>query len=355
MHEPKVFTATPPFTHGDSPFNRNGQGLSPINLGAANAVPYSPKPALLWRVLPMVYHDQSHELQIIDGQDGGSIQRYLDWELKVPRLNEIHNHLWLAGRPTCARPLHRQAMLGRAVTITEQVDLHMVRQESRIFVKPIPDFLMDVDFWTDYLCKDQDLYECACGFLLSYVWLVCSKSDLKMAQKEGLLDLDVDWDRWRAFTRAILSSLDTTSLEGVNKRYHFGELRLSRLNWIYRFLSKNPSLVRVVRGYMYGYNQSSDLLQRNFAWVFIAFVYISIVLTAMQVGLATDRLRRSVMFQSASYGFTVFAILTPLVIIIIFLLDLVGLSVFNIMATIFLKRRTERDRHSMVSRSQLTA
>jgi len=256
----------------------------------------------------------------------------------------------------CARPLHRQAMLGRELVITEQVDLHMVRQESRIFLKPLPEFLLSADFWTTYLCRDTDLHECACGFLLSYVWLVCSKSDLRIAQRGGLLDSDITWEGWRNFTKTLLSSIDTSSLEGVNKRYHYGELRLSRLNWIHRMTIKKPSLTRIVRGYMYEYNQYSDFARRNFAWVIVVFVYITIVLTAMQVGLATDRLGKDDMFQNASYGFTVLSILTPLIILFIIGLNLLSLSVFNILATVCFKRRIERSRRvDLKAETQSTA
>ena len=295
-------------------------------------------------ILPAVYHDKSHSLQTIEETNEHSIQTYLEWELAVPRLNEIHGYLWLAGRPMKARPLHRQAMLGRNLVTTEQVDLHMVRQETRIFVKPMPDFLLDYDFWKDHICRDTSLYECGCGFLLSYVWLVCSKSDLRMAQDAGLLGPEINWEKWASFTRALLRTIDIQTLEKVNRRYHYGELRLSRLNWIYRLTSKNRSHVTLIRGYMYGYTRYSDIVRRNFAWVLVAFVYITIVLTAMQVGLATDRLGQSDMFQNASYGFTVFAILTPLIIIAILGLNLLSLAVFNVFATISFKRRSERAR-----------
>ncbi len=298
--------------------------------------------------LPAVYHDRSHILQTIDETNEQSIQTYLEWELTVPRLNEIHGNLWLAGRPMGARPLHRQAMLGRDLVTTEQVDLHMVRQGTRIFVKPMLDFLLDYEFWKDHICRDTNLYECGCGFLLSYVWLVCSKSDLRMAQDAGLLGLGINWENWTSFTRSLLRTIDIQTLEQVNRRYHYGELRLSRLNWIYRFTSKNRSHVTWIRGYMYGYTRYSEVVQRNFAWVLVAFVYITIVLTAMQVGLATDRLGRSDMFQNASYGFTVFSILTPLIIIAILGLNLLSLSVFNVCATISLKRRTERARRGFL-------
>lgn len=107
---------------------------------------------------------------------------------------------------------------------------------------------------------------------------------------------------------------------------------------------KKPSLTRIVRGYMYEYNQYSDFARRNFAWVIVVFVYITIVLTAMQVGLATDRLGKDDMFQNASYGFTVLSILTPLIILFIIGLNLLSLSVFNILATVCFKRRIERSR-----------
>ena len=295
-------------------------------------------------ILPAVYHDKSHSLQTIEETNEHSIQSYLEWELAVPRLNEIHGYLWLAGRPMKARPLHRQAMLGRDLVTTEQVDLHMVRQEARIFIKPMPDFLLDYDFWQDHICRDTNLYECGCGFLLSYVWLVCSKSDLRMAQDAGLLGPEINWEKWALFTRALLRTIDLQTLEQVNRRYHYGELRLSRLNWIYRLTSKNRSHVTLIRGYMYGYIRYSDIVRRNFAWVLVAFVYITIVLTAMQVGLATDRLGQSDMFQNASYGFTVFSILTPLIIIAILGLNLLSLAAFNVFATMSFKRRTERAR-----------
>ena len=339
MQTPPKTPNRTPFNHGNSPFAHHRNGLPP-----PTAAPVAPDLQSSLHPLPAVYRDRSHSLQIIDEKDEDSIHRYLEWELKIPRLNDIHDYLWLAGRPMCARPLHRQVMLGRELVITEQVDLHMIRQESRIFLKPLPEFLLSADFWNTHMCRDMDLHECACGFLLSYVWLVCSKSDLRIAQRGGLLDSGITWEGWRSFTSAFLTSIDATTLKGVNRRYHYGELRLSRLNWIYRISSKKPSLTRVVRGYMYEYNQYSDFARRNFAWVIVVFVYISIVLTAMQVGLATDRLGKSELFQNASYGFTVLSILTPLVILMIIVLNLFGLSIFNILATVCFKRRIERGR-----------
>jgi len=50
----------------------------------------------------------------------------------------------------------------------------------------------------------------------------------------------------------------------------------------------------------------------NLGWLAAATVYIAVVLSAMQVGLGTDRLANNNAFQAASYGFSVFAILGPI-------------------------------------------
>lgn len=122
MQTPPKTPALTSFNHGNSLFAHYRDGLPPTTTAS---VPRNLLPSL--NLLPAVYRDRSHSLQIIDEKNENSIHRYLEWEMKVPRLNEIHGYLWLAGRPMCARPLHRQAMLGRELVITEQVDLHMVR------------------------------------------------------------------------------------------------------------------------------------------------------------------------------------------------------------------------------------
>src|SRR5690242_7241839 len=38
--------------------------------------------------------------------------RFLNEDLDLTRLNAIHTHLWMAGRPMRARPLHRYKMYG---------------------------------------------------------------------------------------------------------------------------------------------------------------------------------------------------------------------------------------------------
>lgn len=261
-------------------------------------------------ILPAVYHVDSKNLQEIKLNDNQSLHEYLQRELDLSRLNKMHHHLWLAGLPSVgARPLHRQLMMGRQIILTERADLHLVWQDSRIYLKPMPEFLLDFQFWTEHLCQ-KDLWETGRGFLLSYLWLVRSKHDFQIAHDKDLLPKEIHWKHWVRFSRSLLGSINIETLESVNRRFIYGELRLNRLNWIYRISRKDNS--NFVRGYMHGYNRYSVFVQRNFAWIIGASVYVSIVLTAMQVGLATDRLKTDQNFQNASYGFTVFAILSPI-------------------------------------------
>lgn len=61
----------------------------------------------------------------------------------------------------------------------------------------------------------------------------------------------------------------------------------------------------------------------------MAVIYITVVLTAIQVGLATEQLRDDARFNRASYGFTVFAIIAPLGVLSLIGLVLLVLMLFN--------------------------
>jgi hypothetical protein len=64
--------------------------------------------------------------------------------------------------------------------------------------------------------------------------------------------------------------------------------------------------------------------------VLTAIIYITVVLTAMQVGLATTQLNTSAMFNRVSYGFTLFSILAPLITLAIGAIIMLILAVFNV-------------------------
>jgi hypothetical protein len=283
----------------------------------------------------------------------------------------VLNHLWFAGGKHPAGPLHYQISIGRNIVITERMDLHLLwANDGRIFIKPLPRFLLDSGFWTSYLtcqpncvchaplasdtpnasgpvlqigadtgkaregsgsgangatekkpaskdrkkapqpqCPQKKLREIALGFLYTYACLVSYESDFAIAKDKSLLPRMADdsmppWESWKKLVREILASHDQ---DKVHQRFHRGELRLSRLNTIHRFTQLPPfdPYFRVWRHY-------GDLFRDNLTWLATATVFIALVLTAMQVGLATDQLKANDSFMAASYGFTVFAILGPL-------------------------------------------
>jgi hypothetical protein len=274
---------------------------------------------------------------------------YLEKELLIKRLNAIQRHMWLAGRPMPPRPLHHQRMLRREFVITEDIEHHLVWSQNRIFIKPILPFLLDPDFWTDHLLprkttenlnhskRVRELEACARGFLHSYCALIAYPSDFRIAMDIGLLPDTVTWEGWKQLSAEIISNHCYAS---VNPRYWYGELRLGRLNKIYKLCMGSPlrGFSRVASPGVYG-----ELLGDNFAALASILAYIAIVLTAMQVGLATDALQPSQAFQNASYGFTVFSIISPLIAAVAIFIFFLLMVISNFVVTIGYSRKRFRE------------
>lgn len=260
--------------------------------------PFAPKNSLVHNAA-----DESPYLSV-----GKDTQAYLESDLYTPRLNKVHPYLWLAGLPKPARPLHRQILLQRTIFVTENPDEHLVWHDASIFIKPMPEYLLDYDFWEQELCGDPELYKSAFGFLVSYAWLARHKSDLRIAIETGLLPADICWNKWVAFVTDLNIHSSDTTLYAMNRRYRYGELRLSRLNTLYRLGLAGFSLKNLVHGYMSGSIRYTTFFERNFSWILGVFVYISVVLSAMQVALGTERFGSDETFQQFSYGIALFSI-----------------------------------------------
>jgi len=273
-------------------------------------------------LLPAAYRTETDDLAIpcLD-------VTYIEKELDLHRLTRISSWWWAVGLPIPPRPLHYQLLIGREAIVTERMDQHLVWKDNRIFLKPIPRFLLEPWFWTHCLscnadclchksaklhdqknvqeCEHRRLWKCALGFLFSYVALITHESDFYIAKEKHLLPTEVKWSAWKKFAEQIIH--DEAIYQNIDKRFIYGELRLSRLNKIYGLLKRKG-----LRGYMSQWHQYSSFFRDNFAWLAASIVYVAIVLTAMQVGLATHSLSGNNAFQAASYGFTVFSILGPL-------------------------------------------
>jgi hypothetical protein len=307
----------PPFNQGIFSLPSSEAPLTPMSPSTA---PTAQNPRL---ILPATYHNDERILKIINQAKTDELRKYLKHDLDVARLNLVHKHLWMTGLPQISRPLHGHVMIGRQIVITERADLHLVWHGNTIYLKPLPDYLLAYEIWADTITKDKGLFEDASGFLYSYMWLICHKSDWKIAHDLGLL------------------------FRHISPRYLYGELRLGRLDMVYRFCRKTTNLKILIRGYQYSYHQYSSFIERNFAWVLTAIIYVTIVLTAMQVGLATEDLRDNVPFNRVSYGFTIFSILAPIIILFVAAMIIFVLVLFNWQYTMK-RRRAAYDKYPSI-------
>lgn len=301
-------------------------------------------------LLPASFRTESDHVVATDSDVSACVKR----ELNLDRPRQIGTLLWLAGRARRPRPLHYQIVVSREVFIAEQMDMHLVRTKTQILIKPLPRYLLEPVFWSKYLACDEgcacrkldDGSEAACerrkdwkvalGFLASYAALIAHESDLTIAQQKFLVPAEVRWPHWRKFAGEIL--LATASNDSMDGRFHYGELSLERLSKMYRLWQP-----RAYGDYLLQWRHYSPFVSNRFRWLATATVYMALVLGAMQVGLGTERLSKSGTFQAASYGFVVFAILGPVIIMVALALEACYVGVTNGMATwAYSKRRLKK-------------
>lgn len=181
--------------------------------------------------------------------------------------------------------------MNRTVLVTEKPDEHLGWHESQIFIKPLPEYLLCYDYWVKHLYANAERHRSACGLVLSYACLVDYQSDLQIAKEVNLLPEDVDWASSTAFLTDFLTEIDSHTLHQVDRRYQYGELRLTRLNLLYRITPPMSPMRYLMKGFMSRPSWYQAFFKRNFGWLLAVFLYVSVVLSAMQVGLATDRLQ----------------------------------------------------------------
>lgn len=260
-----------------------------------------------------------------------SISEWIDKEIQVPKLNQIHSSLWWAGRPGNIRPLHRQLMMHREVLITEDPALHLVWYEKTMYIKPLPEFLLCWQFYQDHICPDPSRAALAAGFLSTYLLLIPRRSDFRIAVKLGLLPDGLVWEQWRAFAASLHENLKHVLL---NKRYHYGELRLRRLNHIYL-------LSRLGLMYYSTYSQYDHFFSQNFAWCVLAFGFFTVILDAMQVVLSTSETPAA--FDGAAYRFGVFAVVVVVCAATLITALFLGLFVYFLAITLRTKAADNRE------------
>ncbi|CAG8385903.1 unnamed protein product [Penicillium salamii] len=228
------------------------------------------------------------------------IYGHLSKELATPLLDELHPRLWLVARKTGSHidTLHMQKVKGRSIIPTEDPKLHLVWKKGTIYIKPVPQFLLNHDFWVHYLQPPGQILlptnsphiqnpidlgfdpKIAMSFLRSYAYLIKYPLDFAIAKEQYLVPADINWIQWSTF----INNFRFIDDRDVAKRYQYGQLRLSRLNWAVRIFGPQHTRTRLF--YENTYWSVGEFTERATIPLLFLFASISIALSAMQVALA---------------------------------------------------------------------
>lgn len=316
-------------------FTSNGGGTELYPLSSTSTTSSGAAEAdqpTFWDHLPVAFRTgpPGNEIRTVNR---ATLSEFLKTEFSLDRLDAIYGKLWRVGAIRPARSLNAQVVLGRTIVLNDSLDMHLVWGDMKIFLKPLPRYLLEPEFWSQHLpghhyqspaSPESGVRECALGLLYTYACLVNSPSDFELAVREGLLPRDGDQPSWTTWRKLATELLEPKVSDQIHRRFRHGELRLNRLNWINIFSDLSSCQM-----YHNPWHTYTEFALDNMAWITTATVYLVVVLTAMQVGLSTDALKDNDTFQRASYGFTIFSILGPLVIIIMFMLVLLVVVVQN--------------------------
>jgi len=139
----------------------------------------------------------------------------------------------------------------------------------------------------------------------------------------------------------------------VNRRYHYGDLQLDRLNTIYR---SRYFATHFVRGYLYGYRPYTPFFERRFSWALIPFgVFLTVILSAMQVGTGLPDLGTNQAFLDASNGFVIFSMACVLIVVSSVVVYRIFLTFMTFVAAITHAKHEQRRRMRQARRAEENA
>ncbi|KAI5460796.1 hypothetical protein BGZ63DRAFT_358175 [Mariannaea sp. PMI_226] len=221
--------------------------------------------------------------------DAQNLWDFLDAEFWSADLDRIADKLWLMSmeRSGNISPLHRQRVKRRTIVVTEDPKLHLIWIYDKIFIKPLPRYILSHGFWRDYLHVPADGEErqprirmAALGYIRTYCYLIRHESDFRIAQDPSLclIPAEVTWEQFCQFT----SDCEGITDRDVAPRYRFGEIRLTRLNFYAPFLLKRAYFQRVE--YQYG-----SYFAQFYAPVLFIIGVLSIILNGIQITVAVKQ------------------------------------------------------------------
>ncbi|MCJ1312229.1 hypothetical protein MMC25_005903 [Agyrium rufum] len=224
--------------------------------------------------------------------DHAALVNFLEKQLISPDLERMAPRLWWMSKQDSANisPLHRQRVKKRAIVVAEDPKLHLVWIQDRIFIKPLPEYLLSHAFWEGYLSCGHNsgaadprlshIRRTALGFLRTYFYLIQHESDFRIAQGENnrLIPTRISWEQFCAFS----SDFDKIRDSDVTERYSYGEIRLTRLNFYGKFLLRKWHYQRVEPQY-------GDYFARFYGPILFFLGVLSVFLSALQVELGVEQ------------------------------------------------------------------
>nr|POF20690.1 hypothetical protein CFP56_73507 [Quercus suber] len=181
---------------------------------------------------------KDQDLNVPSTRDVAAERERLRRSLHEVDLERMHKQLWYAGRRVNISPLHHQRVIRRDIVLTEKARLHLVWFEKTIYVKRLGDELTNWQYFSDVVCSDESF-----------------RSDV----------------------------LHHLADRHIHDRFEYGELRLVRLNQIYRIKCLGLAYFTIHRDY-------SSYFGDNYMTLVALFALVSVALSAMQVMTAYDHL-----------------------------------------------------------------
>jgi hypothetical protein len=238
--------------------------------------------------------------------------------------------------------LHHQKAHARKVIVDEAPGLHLVWYYEFIFVKPVPAYFYSRAFWVYIENANEKIYRACLGFMRSYYWLIQYEIDYIEACEKYLIPKKANgefptYEEWCEF----IEPFGQVGDHYVNRRFHYGELRLTRINRAAFFFKGKLA-------YFHIYPQWGSFLAHILAPIITVFAVCSVVLNSMQVSLAALDANRDTTagawpkFLDASLWFPVIVMLGIAVVMIASLIGVVFMGVGDLVRGNVVRARKKR-------------
>lgn len=281
--------------------------------------------------------EMSHVLEYLDHcHNTRALEKLLPWMRYVFVQTPSYAHI---------KPLHHQKSHAREIKVSENAGLHLVWHFEMIFVKPIPAYFYSKAFW-EYLenieGKEMEPRKDCLGFMRTYYLLIQYETDFRLATELHLIPPKgngdkLSYEEWCEFIKPFAKVGDNH----VSRRYHYGELRLTRIN-------RCAKLFRFKLAYFHIYPQWGSFLEHTLAPIITIFAVCSVVLNSMQVGLAAIVVEPGTVtgtwpkFVSASLWFPVVVMIGIAIILAIALIGITCMSVSDMLRGNDVRRKKKK-------------